>query len=166
MNENLLAKLFEHNNWANQQTLAACSSLTDAQLDAHPVTATKGSIRRTLEHLAGSQEGYASYLLGTNIRSNWETAPSFAAISESLTRSGSALLALVQDQTKIPSTRLQTRDNFWVEPWVLIVQIINHAHEHREQISSMLTALGITPPEFQGWMYGEVGGALVPMSSS
>jgi hypothetical protein len=27
----------------------------------------------------------------------------------------------------------------------------------------MLTALGITPPDIDGWMYGEAVGALVPM---
>jgi uncharacterized damage-inducible protein DinB len=44
---------------------------------------------------------------------------------------------------------------------VLMVQVINHGHEHREQIKSMLNALGITPPEMDGWMYGDTLGALV-----
>jgi uncharacterized damage-inducible protein DinB len=48
-----------------------------------------------------------------------------------------------------------------VEPWVVIVQIINHATEHREQICSMLNALGITPPDMDGWAYGEATEALV-----
>lgn len=165
MNENLVARLIEHNNWANQQILEFCATLTDAQLDAQPPASTKGTVRRTLEHLIGSQAHYATYLLGINIRPNWETAPSLAAMSESLTRSSSAILELVQDQTKFPTARIQTRDNFWVEPWVLIVQIINHAHEHREQINSMLTALGITPPELYGWTYGEAVGALIPVST-
>ena len=58
---------------------------------------------------------------------------------------------------------LQTRDGYHVEPWVIMVQIINHATEHREQVKSMLTALGITPPSIDGWDYGEVTKALVPM---
>jgi uncharacterized damage-inducible protein DinB len=52
-----------------------------------------------------------------------------------------------------------------VEPWVILVQVINHATEHREQIKSMLTALGITPPDIDGWDFGDVMKALVPMSS-
>jgi len=39
-----------------------------------------------------------------------------------------------------------------------------HAIEHREQIKSMLTALGVTPPSIDGWDYGEAANALVPIS--
>jgi uncharacterized damage-inducible protein DinB len=46
-----------------------------------------------------------------------------------------------------------------------MVQAINHATEHREQISSMLTALGVTPPDLDGWAYGEATGALIPIST-
>jgi uncharacterized damage-inducible protein DinB len=51
-----------------------------------------------------------------------------------------------------------------VEPWVVLVQIINHATEHREQISSMLSALGVTPPILDGWAYGEATNALIPIT--
>jgi uncharacterized damage-inducible protein DinB len=89
----------------------------------------------------------------------------FEELQESARASGEGLLALLRDQTsKFPQSTLQTRDNFHVEPWVLIVQIINHATEHREQIKSMLSAIGITPPNIDGWDYGEATQALVPMS--
>jgi len=45
-----------------------------------------------------------------------------------------------------------------------MVQIINHATEHREQISSMLSALGVTSPNLDGWAYGEVTDALIPIT--
>jgi len=45
-----------------------------------------------------------------------------------------------------------------------MVQIINHATEHREQIKSMLSALGVTPPELDGWDYGFATNTLVPVS--
>jgi uncharacterized damage-inducible protein DinB len=77
--------------------------------------------------------------------------------------SGEALLALLRDESKIPTTSLQTRDGFHVEPWVVIVQIINHATEHREQINSMLSAMGITPPDMDGWSHGDAMGVLIPI---
>jgi uncharacterized damage-inducible protein DinB len=46
-----------------------------------------------------------------------------------------------------------------------MVQAINHATEHREQIKSMLSALGVTPPEIDGWSYGEAANALIPIST-
>ena len=62
MTANLLEKLFEHNNWANDQIIQACSALTDEQLDAEPHSATKGSIRVTMMHLVSSQRGYLALL--------------------------------------------------------------------------------------------------------
>jgi uncharacterized damage-inducible protein DinB len=46
-----------------------------------------------------------------------------------------------------------------------MVQAINHATEHREQIKSMLTALGVAPPDVDGWSHGVATGALVLIAS-
>jgi uncharacterized damage-inducible protein DinB len=162
MTENILAKLFEHNNWANLQIVQACSVLSDAQLDAQPQSATKGSIRSTLIHFVNSQRGYLA-LLTLPVEARPTTHVAFAELKESVTASGDALLAFVKDEGKIPKARLQTRDSHYVEPWVVLVQVINHATEHREQIKSMLSALGVTPPEIDGWSHGESANALVAM---
>jgi len=165
MNGNILAKLFEHNNWANLKIIEACSILSDEQLDAEPQTVTKGSIRRTLVHLVSSQQSYLRTLtLPLEARLD-ATTVEFAELQRSVGLSGEALLELARDESnKIPQTQLQTRDGYLVEPWVLMVQIINHATEHREQICSMLTSLGITPPNLDGWSYGEAVNALSPIS--
>jgi len=163
LTRNILAKLFEHNNWANQKILEACASLTDEQLDAPPQSATEGSIRNTLLHLVSAQYGYLRLLTLPVEKRRERVTVEFAFIERSLKDSGEKLLDLARDAGKLPTTRLQTRDDYWVEPWVLMVQIINHATEHREQIKSMLTALGITPPSIDGWDYGESVSALVPI---
>ena len=78
---------------------------------------------------------------------------------------GKGLLALTRDETgEGLTTPLQTTDGYVVEPWVVMLQVINHATEHREQIKSMLTALGVTPPNIDGWRYGEAANALTPSS--
>ena len=165
MSENILVRLFEHNNWANLQTLQVCSSLSNEQLDAEPRSATKGSIRRTLEHLVNSQQGYLSLLTGTKPRFKWKSFPGFTELQESASISGEGLLTLAKDESgKLLNTRLQTDDGYTVEPWVVLLQVINHATEHREQINSMLSALGVTPPELDGWAYGDATKALVPIS--
>jgi len=164
MAENILAKLFEHNNWANAQIIEACSSLDDTQLDAEPQSATLGSIRGTLFHLVTAQQGYLRLLtLPLENRLEPVSPPAFAELQKFASLSGEALLALARDESSLLSkSRLQTRDGFYVEPWVLMVQIINHATEHREQIKSMLSALGVTPPSIDGWDYGELTHALIP----
>lgn len=88
--------------------------------------------------------------------------PPFAELQKVVNVSGEALVALLRGESSMPmKDRLQTRDGFLVEPWVIMVQIINHATEHREQIKSMLSALGVTPPDIDGWTYGEFKNALI-----
>lgn len=161
MSVNFLAMLFEHNNWANLQILQACSNLTDEQLDAEPLAATKGSIRLTLQHLVVSQQSYLRTLtLPLESRRDAVSVP-FGGLRESAIKSGEGLLALARAEQEPLTPQIQTRDGYQVEPWVIMVQIINHATEHREQIKSMLSSLGLTPPDIDGWAYGEVTNALI-----
>ncbi|MCL4275891.1 MAG: DinB family protein [Anaerolineales bacterium] len=165
MNKSILTGLFEHNNWANLQIIQACSSLSEEQLDAEPQTITKGSIRSTLQHLINSQEDYLSQLMGIESCFNWQTPPDFDELRQAATDTGEGLIALTRDES---SNSLQTKfekDGYSVEPWLVLVQAINHATEHREQIKSMLSNLGITPPRIDGWAYGRITNALVQLSS-
>ncbi len=165
MSANILEKLFEHNNWANLQIIQACSALGDEQLDAEPESASYGSIRSTLLHLVAAQQGYLS-LLTLPVEARDRVRPAFAELQESARLSGEGLLALVRaEPSERLKSQLRTMDGYFVDPWVVMVQIINHATEHREQIKSMLSALGVTPPELDGWSYGEVTNALTPVST-
>jgi uncharacterized damage-inducible protein DinB len=137
MNENFLEKLFEHNNWANQQIIQACSPLSDEQLDAEPQSVTKGSVRRTLSHLVILQQGYLA-LLTLPVEERPDGPPAFAELQESARTSGEGLLALARGEQKPIESPLQTTDGYHTEPWVVMVQAINHATEHREQIKSIL----------------------------
>jgi len=163
MTGNILGKLFEHNNWANLKIIQACSALSDEQLDAEPQSATMGSIRQTLTHLVGSQAGYLSLLM-LPVEARRRVSPTVAKWEESARLSGEGLLALARSEKPLDN-RLQTTDGYYVEPWVVMLQVINHATEHREQIKSMLSALGVTPPNIDGWDYGEVTNALIPIST-
>ena len=165
MTENILARLFEHNHWANLQLIQVCSTLSDEQLDAESQSATKGSIRLTLWHLIDTQQSYLSQLTHMEPRSNSKAPANFAELLESANMSGEGLVALARDET---SQSLQTKiqdEGYSIEPWVIMVAAIDHAAEHREQIKSMLSAVGVTPPDMDGWDYGEATHALVPIST-
>ena len=163
MTNDFLVKLFEHNNWANQKIIQACSALSDKQLDAEPHSVTKGNIRDTLLHLVGSQAGYLS-LLTLPVEDRQYAPLEFSGLLESANKSGDGLLALAKGKQKPFDSRLTTKDGFYTEPWVVMLQVINHATEHREQIKSMLSALGVTPPDIDGWDYGEATNTLIPIS--
>jgi uncharacterized damage-inducible protein DinB len=167
MSEDFLVKLFEHNHWANLQIIQACAALTDEQLDAPPTSATFGTIRETLLHFVGSQAAYLRTLtVSVEERRATPITLEFAHLEQSARSSGTALIALATDTSAIFQPKpLQTTDGFYVDPFVVIIQVINHATEHREQIKSMLTALGFTPPSIDGWDYGFATDTLVPISS-
>jgi uncharacterized damage-inducible protein DinB len=165
MAENILVKLFEHNNWANLQIIRACSALSDEQLDAEPQSVTKGSIHHTLLHLVAAQQGYLS-LLTVPVEARSSVSPAFAEVEESARGSGKGLLSLARDESNdFLKGQLKTTDGYLVEPWVVMVQAINHATEHREQIKSMLSTMGVRPPNIDGWSYGEVTEALIQIAS-
>ena len=111
-----------------------------------------------------SQQGYLRILtLPLEARLDAPTV-AFVELQESARISGEGLLALARGEQKPLQPQLETRDGFFVEPWALMVQVINHATEHREQIKSMLNALGVTPPDLYGWSYGEAANALILIS--
>jgi uncharacterized damage-inducible protein DinB len=159
MPQEFLEHLFKHNNWANYQIITACAALTDEQLDAAPASATMGTIRETLNHFVRSQHGYLS-LLTLPVEERVRIEPAFDELQEAAAASGAALLALVRGEKPVMPAPIKTRDGYDVEPWVILNQVINHATEHREQIKSMLSALGVTPPEIDGWDHGLVVSAL------
>jgi len=71
------------------------------------------------------------------------------------------LIALAQNESSESLKTKFEKDGYFVEPWVVMVQAINHATEHREQIKSMLSSLGMTLQEL---MVGRTEG--LPMCSS
>lgn len=164
MTKNVLVKLFEHNNWANSQIIQACATLNDECLDAEPDSATKGSIRHTLQHLVEAQDRYWTLLAGLERRYNWQAPPDFAELQQAAKVTGEGLLALARDEASKLQTTLHD-DGYIIEPWVVMVQAINHATEHREQIKSMISSLGVTPPRIDGWEYGRMTNGLSETST-
>lgn len=160
----ILEKTFEYNNWANSRIIEACATLTDEQLDAEPKSATKGSIRGTLSHLVTSQQGYLRLLtVPLEARLQPVPPPPFGELGRAASLSGEALLALARDEPGLQvKGSVRSKDGYLLEPWVVMLQVINHATEHREQIKSMLSSLGLTPPSIDAWDYGEAANAVVP----
>ncbi len=165
MEVNTLAKIIEHNNWANLRILGVCSALSDEQLDAQPHTLKQWSIRQNLIHLVESQQGYLS-LLTLPLEARGHKPLPFAELEESVRKSGEGLLAQTQGEIERQQNELlQTMDGYRVEPWVVMVQAINHATEHRKQVAGLLRTLGIDPPRLDAWAFGEATKALTRQST-
>ncbi|HEY7030593.1 MAG TPA: DinB family protein [Thermomicrobiales bacterium] len=153
-----LVELFRHNAWANQRLFDACAGLSDAQLDA-TVVGTFGSIRNTLVHIVGAQERYVAALAEAGpVRASRERAPfpGLAELRDGARTSGEALVELAaQTQSGATVTTTWRGEGYTLPVWLLLVQAINHATEHRAQVAAILTQLGIEPPGMDGWTYHE-----------
>lgn len=144
---------FRQNEWANLTLLEACRGLTEEQLDATS-TGTYGSIRDTLIHILSAEAGYARTLgREPSPRARYDDPwPGFDALVEMASAAADALVAV----SKTESDRVvRTGDQrFDVEAGVILVQAFHHSTEHRSQINTILTTLGIEPPDLSSWDWG------------
>jgi len=154
----ILVELFRHNAWANQCLFDACEGLSDAQLDA-TVAGTFGSIRDTLVHIVGAQERIVTALaeMGpVSVSRERDPFPGLAELRDGVRMSGEALAELVTHAHSGATVTTTWRGEEYTLPvWLLLVQAINHAIEHRAQVAAILTYQGIEPPGMDGWTYHE-----------
>ena len=164
----VLETLFHQNTWANLKLLAFCEGLSADQLDVTTV-GTYGSIRDTLLHVVRAEAGYVSRVNGKQPAAPppRDHFPGFSVLADAVRWAGDELLALA----------LAARPDTLVEqhsPWLhtryplagLMTQAINHSTEHRAQVSAIITALGLEPPDMSGWAYMDAMGTLEELPAS
>ncbi len=158
-----LEQIFRHNHWANGLVTAACLDLTPQQLSTS-VEGTYGELGRTLAHLAAGEAGYTWRLDQSFDRFRWndetDPVPSVNELAAVLDRTGRRLIELAGS---IPGDReisyeVEGETRSW-RAWVILGQVIDHGREHRSHVATILTQLGIQPPDMDMWAYGESTGA-------
>jgi uncharacterized damage-inducible protein DinB len=168
----ILTEMFHHNLWANLTLIDFCATLPDEILETN-LPGTFGTIRETLGHLAGTEEGYLAGLVGDiapDSSSAEEVSPNLATlreralhagealalatVREHAMKSGEGLIAFVEAVEGNPTARVAWFGQTYEMPASLfLVQAINHATEHRAQIKTALTQAGVPPPELDGWTW-------------
>ena len=151
-----LTTIFSHNLWANLRLLEQCAELTSEQLDA-TISGTFGSIGDTLQHFVRSEQSYLYRIrTGQPLHRPENAAPlTMAEMMESIQATGSGLIewaAKVQADDVVQINWIDgiIRD---VPKAIILNQAINHATEHRAQVMTTLTQLGIQPPDLDSWTY-------------
>jgi len=161
----LLVEFFKHNSMMNQRLMDACRQLSPEQLGA-TATGTYGSIGGTLVHIANAQEGYAARFLGTERpeRLDEDPFPGFDAVAERLAQGSQRLeeaAAQAGQDREIQVTGDDPPGTFRMHGSLMLLQAINHGTEHRSQVATILTQLGVQPPEMDGWTYFFDSGQMV-----
>jgi uncharacterized damage-inducible protein DinB len=153
--ETTLVELIHYNNWANAMVLAACQKLASDQLSA-AAPGAYGTIRATLEHIIRAEADYIGRLTGKEPQPafQWKDQPSVADLSAFADQVAGALLEATQ---RILPTHMvhEEEDGNTIDYQArhLFMQAINHGIEHRTNITTILSGLGLPTPEVDGWGY-------------
>jgi len=156
----ILLEAFRHNAWATKQLLAACRGLPQEQLTLPGTAAgTDRGILAILNHITQSDRGYASR---RGDRPDWVDNEEDTTDLDELERRADENAQVWERFLSQPldPTRLIVLDQgaYEAEQSVLLVQALHHGNAHREQVSAILTGLGVEPPDIQAWSYAEATG--------
>ncbi|HEX5829249.1 MAG TPA: DinB family protein [Candidatus Limnocylindrales bacterium] len=161
MNGSLLVDAFDHHVWATITILDVCAGLTEEQLQA-PVPGTFGPIRDTLEHLVDADRSYLRVLMGEDPEMD-VPATSIDGMRAVMVANGPLwrqLLAGELDPAR-DITRSRPDGSTSTAPLTIrLAQVIHHGTDHRSQVCTGLTSLGIEPPEIDVWDFAWKDGRL------
>jgi uncharacterized damage-inducible protein DinB len=161
-----------HNSWATRQLIGFCrDTLSPEQLQA-TTEGTYGTILATLQHVVGAEGRYRLRLAGRG--PDWPAKPEDTPDLDRLERMNDEMAGWWQElaatefdpDRRIDVTNPAFGDPFEVTAGMLVAQSINHGNEHRAQVFTILTTIGIEPPELDGWAWGEATGRLVMKPAS
>jgi uncharacterized damage-inducible protein DinB len=159
MTGSLLGDAFAHHTWATERLIDECAALTPEQL-ASPVAGTYGSIIDTLRHLVASDCWYLSFFAQgkASIDEQAETSP--AELRMVMTENGAAWRELLSRAVDPDADIAEDDDGLMVlsPVGVRLAQVIHHGTDHRSQVCTALTSLGVEPPDIDVWAYARATG--------
>ena len=153
MTRPILADAFDHHIWATLRVLDACAPLSEEQL-ASAVPGTFGSILDTLRHTVGADCSYLELLSGGQVAPVDEESMDLAALRAAMEANGPVWQAVLAEATDPDAGITRHRDDGSTATAPLgirLAQVVHHGTDHRSQVCTALTALGITPPEIDAW---------------
>jgi uncharacterized damage-inducible protein DinB len=160
MTASLLDDAFAHHVWATGRLIDECAALSPEQL-ATPAPGTYGSIIDTLRHLVATDVWYLSFFPVEQpppIDEKAET--SLAELRRVITSNGTSWTAVLAGARDADEDMVERGDGweFHSPLGFRLAQVVHHGTDHRSQICTALTSLGLTPPEIDLWAFGEATG--------
>jgi uncharacterized damage-inducible protein DinB len=162
MSRPILADALDHHTWATLRLIDACRALEPEQLDS-PVPGTYGSILDTLRHTVGAEGGYLFALTGGAVDEVDEESMDLEALAETMATLGAewpAVLAAASDPDATVARMRPDGTRSLAPLGIRLAQVLHHGSDHRSQVCTALTLLGITPPLIDCWDFAETQGRL------
>jgi len=164
MSRSLLADAFAHHVWATLRLIDTCLALSPEQLETR-VPGTYGSILDTMRHLVGGDSWYLFDMTGDRARRIEEDQMDLPELRAAIEDDGTAWLRLLAQDPDPEAVLREVDENDGYERdapvGIRLAQALHHGTDHRSQICTVLTTLGVEPPAIDVWDFGAQDGRVV-----
>jgi uncharacterized damage-inducible protein DinB len=155
----LLDDAIAHHVWATGVLIDTCGDLTTDQL-AKPVPGTYGSILDTFRHLVGTDAWYLTFFRDEPQRIEENSESDLVELRTAITSNGKDWMELLASGLDGEADVVEHGEgwDFHSPTGFRLAQVIQHGTDHRSQICTALSSLGVEPPPIDLWAYGEATG--------
>jgi uncharacterized damage-inducible protein DinB len=158
-----LSDAFAHHVWATLRVIDACLELDAEQLET-AVPGTYGSILDTMRHLVAADSSYLFVTSGGRVEPIEEEGMELAelrTVMEAHAGAWAQLLGEDPDPDAVLVRRRADGSETHAPLSIRLAQAVHHGTDHRSQICTALTTLGVEPPAIDVWDFGEQDGRVL-----
>ncbi len=162
MRRSVLSDAFGHHVWATLRVFDVCQTLTDEQLAA-TARGTYGSILDTMRHLVGADASYLFALTGGRHAPIDEDQMDLAELRAAMETYGAAWDGVLAEDGDPDEMVVRHRDDgsqSFAPRGIRLAQALHHGTDHRSQVCTILSTLGVEPPAIDVWDFAEPDGRL------
>lgn len=164
MSGSLLEAAFTHHVWATSRVIDACLDLSVEELETN-VLGTRGPMLETLRHVVLSDSEELFFLTGNVAFDIDEEHVSLAEARVIMERNGSGWTEYISGSLDTDAVVLEVdkTDGFqrWAPVGFRLAQALHHGTDHRSQVCTALTTLGLEAPEIDVYHFGLDTGRIV-----
>jgi uncharacterized damage-inducible protein DinB len=162
MSTHAMEDAFAHNTWATLRVIDTCLTLGPGELQTS-VPGTYGSILDTMRHLVAADSSYLFVCTGEGAPIEDEDGMDLTDLRAATSSYGPAWSTFLASQPDPDRVIVRHRDDGSETSAPLsirLAQVVHHGTDHRSQICTALTNLGIEPPDIDLWAFGEAEGTV------
>ena len=142
--------------WATSRLIDTCAGLIPEQLDT-AVPGTYGSILDTMRHLVDGDSTYLVWLTDDPAHAIERDQMDLPELRDAIGRNAVAWSALLAQDLNAGQMVKDVDEAGWerdASVGIRLAQALHHGTDHRSQICTALTALGVEPPSIDVWAFG------------
>jgi len=156
----LLDDAIAHHVWATERLIDTCAELSEEQLTTSTAIGTYGPIIDTLRHLVSTDAWYLTFFGDEPQRMGEDAHPDLAELRTVIGENGRDWAGILGRGLDGEADTVEDGDGwrFHAPTGFRLAQVVQHGTDHRSQVCTALTSLGVEPPAIDLWAYGEATG--------